>query len=69
VIEPLEIETAIIAGCTRALRTRADVQRRKAAVGVTRNERATIITSEAAAALRLALDIERIADDIEREAR
>jgi hypothetical protein len=67
-----DIELAICAGATRALRARAAVQRRKAADGTSSAGEqfpdVTIRTGEAAVAARLAATLEQIADEIEAEA-
>jgi hypothetical protein len=67
-----DIELAIYAGATRALRARAAVQRQKAAEGTSsagsRFSDVTIQTGEAAVAARLAATFERVAYEIESEA-
>jgi hypothetical protein len=63
-----ELETAIVAGAISALDRRAGALHAKADLGITvvasEHGPATIISSEAAAALRLAGDFEEIAGDL-----
>jgi hypothetical protein len=64
---------SLVAGAVVALDRRAAALRAKAELGITVVESehgpATIVSSEAAAALRLARDFEEIADDLRREPR
>jgi hypothetical protein len=62
------IELAIRAGAVRALRTRADKQRQKAAGGIAAAGDISMVRSpEAAMAANLAAEFERLADEVEAE--
>ena len=65
---PDEPEGALVAGAIAALEKRAAALRKQAALGISEVEGehgpATIVSSEAAAALRLAGDFEEIARDL-----
>ena len=66
------IELAILAGAVRALRTRADNQREKAAGGIAAAgdhfPGMLVRSPEAAMAANLATEFERLADELEAEA-
>jgi hypothetical protein len=66
---PDALEIAVKAAAVRALRNRALAQREKGAPGVTNGEgryaNIVIVSSEAAAALRIAADLNSIADELE----
>jgi hypothetical protein len=64
-------ELAVKAGATKALRARASAQREKAATGITNGgekfPNIRVIASEAAAALRIAADLDAIANELANE--
>jgi hypothetical protein len=65
------LEVAVKTGAIRALRTRSALQREKAALGITigveKYPNVRIVTSEAAAALRIASDLDAIANELANE--